>query len=42
MFNNCPALKGGAGTVYNADHVDKEYARIDGGPDKPGYFTAKE
>jgi len=42
MFKNCNALKGGAGTVYNADHVDKEYARIDGGPDKPGYFTAKE
>lgn len=34
-------IVGGAGTVYDAAHTDKEYARIDGGPDNPGYFTYK-
>jgi hypothetical protein len=29
------------GTPYDANHTDKTYARIDGGPDAPGYFTAK-
>lgn len=41
MFTNCSSLVGGAGTVYNAEHVDKECARIDGGAWNPGYFTAK-
>ena len=41
MFNDCSELVGGMGTTYDADHVDKEYARIDGGPDCPGYFTGK-
>ena len=41
MFTGCTALVGGKGTVYNASHVDKEYARIDGGPSAPGYFTEK-
>ena len=40
MFAGCQSLVGGMGTVYDADHVDAEYARIDGGPDCPGYFTA--
>ncbi len=29
------------GTAYDEKHTDKTYARIDGGPDNPGYFTAK-
>ena len=32
---------GGAGTVHDENHIDKEYARIDGGTENPGYFTAK-
>lgn len=39
MFADCTNLKGGAGTVYSASHVDKKYARIDGGTSNPGYFT---
>jgi surface protein len=30
---------GGMGTTYDANHTDKVYARIDGGPSNPGYFT---
>ena len=41
MFTGCTNLVGGMGTTYDANHVNKEYARIDGGPDNPGYFTAK-
>ena len=41
MFNNCTSLVGGAGTKFDSNHVDKEYARIDGGTSNPGYFTAK-
>ena len=41
MFKNCTSLVGGAGTVYDANHADKTYARIDGGEASPGYFTAK-
>ena len=40
MFSNCPKIAGGNGTTYDANHVDKEYARIDE-PGKPGYFTRK-
>ena len=40
MFGDCTSLVGGMGTAYDANHIDKEYARIDGGPDNPGYFTA--
>ena len=29
------------GTTYNANHIDKAYAHIDGGPSNPGYFTEK-
>lgn len=42
MFKNCSSLKGGSGTVYDENHIQKEYARIDGGTDNPGYFTAKQ
>ena len=41
MFYNCTNLVGGKGTTYNANLVDATYARIDGGPGNPGYFTAK-
>ena len=39
MFQECTSLVGGAGTTYDANHTDKEYARIDGGTSNPGYFT---
>ena len=41
MFTNSTSLVGGAGTTYDANHVDKAYAHIDGGTDNPGYFTEK-
>ena len=40
MFKDCTSLVGGQGTTYNASHIDKAYAHIDGGPSNPGYFTA--
>ena len=40
MFKNCTSLVGGKGTAFDANHIDKEYAHIDGGPSNPGYFTA--
>lgn len=40
MFLYSTALVGGAGTVYDENHTDAEYARIDGGVDAPGYFTS--
>ena len=39
MFTGSTNLVGGAGTKYNSSHVDKTYARIDGGTSSPGYFT---
>ena len=39
MFANCTNLVGGKGTKYDSNHTDAEYARIDGGPELPGYFT---
>jgi len=41
MFKDCTGLVGGAGTAYDANHIDKAYARIDGGASNPGYFTFK-
>ena len=41
MFINSTKLVGGAGTTYNENKVDKEYARVDGGTSNPGYFTLK-
>ena len=41
MFNYCTSLVGGKGTTYDANHIDKAYAHIDGGTSNPGYFTAK-
>ena len=40
MFVDCSKLVGSKGTTYNASHIDKAYAHIDGGPSYPGYFTA--
>ena len=39
MFYKCSNLMGRQGTTYDADHVDADYAHIDGGPSNPGYFT---
>ena len=41
VFNDCTNLVGGLGTTYDANHVNADYAHIDGGPDNPGYFTEK-
>ena len=41
MFWGCTSIKGGMGTTYDADHVDKAYAHIDGGSSNPGYFSEK-
>ena len=39
MFVGCESLIGGAGTTYDANHVDHTYAHIDGGSSNPGYLT---
>ena len=41
QFLSCTSLVGGAGTVYDANHVDVDYAHIDGGVSNPGYLTNK-
>lgn len=41
MFKDCVSLVGGQGTTYDANHVDDEYAHIDGGSSNPGYFSEK-
>lgn len=38
-FAGCTSLVGGAGTTYSSSNVGVRYARIDGGPSNPGYFT---
>ena len=38
MFDDCSVLVGQNGTVYDANHIDAEYARIDL-PGIPGYLT---
>jgi len=38
MFADCASLVGGAGTSYDAEHVDASYACIDG-ESNPGYLT---
>lgn len=40
MFDRCPNLVGGAGTKYDPTFIDSTAARIDGGINSPGYFTA--
>ncbi len=39
MFRECTKIRGGQGTTYDASHTNRLYARIDGGPSNPGYFT---
>ncbi len=42
VFKGCKSIIGGAGTTYDSNHVDAEYARIDDPENgKPGYFTLK-
>ena len=41
MFRGCSNLIGGQETKYDENHIDTEYARIDGGESNPGYFTKK-
>ncbi len=41
MFMDSMDIIGGAGTEYDSNHTDSSYARIDGGTENPGYFTAK-
>lgn len=41
VFKDCTSLVGGMGTTYDADHIDAEYAHLDGGPENPGYFSEK-
>ena len=41
MFRNCSSIKGELGTTFDENHVDASYARIDGGPSNPGYFSFK-
>ena len=38
MFDECTKLAGGSGTVFDKEHTDAEYARIDT-KETPGYFT---
>lgn len=39
MFYGCTSLVGEEGTTYNANYVDCERAKIDGGVGNEGYFT---
>ena len=39
MFTNCTKLKGGNGTAYDSEHLDKTYAVIDGQAGQTGYLT---
>ena len=41
MFSDCTSLVGGAGTVYDPEHIDAEYAHYDEGETNPGYFNRK-
>ena len=41
MFTGATKIIGGAGTVYDSNHIDKEYAHIDGEDNNSGYFVKK-
>ncbi|MDO5014920.1 MAG: BspA family leucine-rich repeat surface protein [Clostridia bacterium] len=41
MFAFCEQLKGDKGTTYDSNFINSEYARLDGGKEKPGYFSRK-
>ena len=38
MFIGAYSIDGGNGTLYDENHITKEYAHFDGGPSNPGYF----
>lgn len=40
MFSGCSSIIGGAGTIFDENHLDKGYAHIDGRPSNPGYLSA--
>lgn len=42
VFTNCYNLVGEEGTTFTKEYISKTYARIDGGPSNPGYFTLKQ
>lgn len=39
MFSDCTNLIGGRGTQWSEDHINYDYAHIDGGSNNPGYLT---
>ena len=39
MFTGCYNLRGGKYSKFSEYGADKKYARPDGGPEEPGYFT---
>jgi surface protein len=41
MFRNCTSIVGNKGTTYDPNHIDKQYAHIDLGPNSnaPGYMS---
>ena len=41
MFYGCYNLVGSMGTKYSPEHIDHEYAHIDGGPCEPGYLSGE-
>jgi len=41
MFDGCCYLHGDNGTDYDASHIDKAYAHLDGGTSNPGYFSTR-
>jgi surface protein len=41
MFKRCTNLIGGAGTPYDENYINGDYAHIDEGISNPGYFTYK-
>ncbi len=41
-FYGCEKLVGGKGTTFDWDHIGVDYARVDGGPDNPGYLSLKK
>ena len=42
MFYGCTNLVGCQGTTFDANHTDKTYAHIDGGPSNPGYLSGNQ
>lgn len=42
MFQGSTRIVGGMGTRYDENHIDHEYAQIDGGMCDPGYFSGEK